>query len=1230
MPKRFGQVMASSGLSSSDPTKPKATRCTDTYDPALEASCTQLPTRRESEQDTHMSHSKRGPSPISEPHEERSSEPCSINERAPTDEDSRNPFPVPSGQGRWSEWELYELDKAVKLCKNSTTKEIALSYQRVLNRENIVVRRSIMAICDKIRKKYGSQAERWTKEDGPDEPCKQGTTTHDVDYELLYGKLTKSIKKHFHDSNNKSSWRKKVPKSRGNKDVIKAANEFIAAAIEVEDDMSLDRLNRLVYATSKAVAELCIKPREPTEWEVTHTKSCENNRVKREKVDLLIRCSANGKTLSKAEVKNLDADARKFYDSLKHHKDQEKRTWSLASWKNYLTLRSKELDDMTKMHIRQKTRPINRNKSARIMFSQRQKRDVKLDQKRVVSIRYYWSKIVGVKVDTKLSNPMRGFSERPCTNEPLDVNEYYIHWRAALKKSKAFKAPGPDGIYAYWWKVLSPASDRLFNILREFIEGEKYPPTWMCQGRVVLLHKKGDENDPGNFRPISCLNTCYKLMTGVQTNFLLKWCRQNKILADEQRALRKGEWATLVCHTIDKLMKYTLSKRKEKYCVIWVDCKKAYDSISHSYLDSVLKKIGIPKWLYHGIKNVMKQWSVRYSLGRAISKPLKVQRGVLQGDVLSPLLFCLGLVPVSYALRTDPEGIPVIKLEGSKENEVTSGALNHLFYMDDLIAYCKVCLRKLALTKIREYLGAVGLETNDNKSATLTKGKVGDNEVPELGLDDTYKYLGLEDAWVTDTERTLDNKKKSIEDALSKVWLSDWSARKKAGEHNSMIVPKIGYIYATAVTAKNAYNVSLKRAHDVDKMLPSILKKNHIMNHTACSERLFLPRNMGGLGVRSVSDTLEIETLRKAVYLRFSACFENACRLMETMNRNQHRCAFSDYEKVADKYDLNIEVIREQTITINNASYTSLNEANRIISEVVLTKAAGVRFTRWATKPTGGRIFKYNFDRVLSWKWLETDINLNSVLTAFAVQENAISGLLNHPMHDVGDKTCRVCRELDIPGPELEDATHVVSRCPCKMSNIYLQRHNNAVRVLANSILRSYGMKTIHFNEGVSGVICSDDGKVTIWLDAPCTKLVKTNKPDIVVEDSRDEATKSAWIIEIGITWPKSLVPLMLYKEAKYGINGAITYREVERCANRSEIPIGTNLAGHYGNKNFLTKVIPVVIGTQGEVLEQTLQNIRKCPIGDVDAGKILQNMQRAAVLGTAHAIRAQLAVKNV
>ncbi len=73
-------------------------------------------------------------------------------------------------------------------------------------------------------------------------------------------------------------------------------------------------------------------------------------------------------------------------------------------------------------------------------------------------------------------------------------------------------------------------------------------------GRTILIPKKGKAKDPGNYRPIACLNIQYKFATAVLADSLAAHIEANDLLPQEQHTLRRGARGCVDCLAVDKMV----------------------------------------------------------------------------------------------------------------------------------------------------------------------------------------------------------------------------------------------------------------------------------------------------------------------------------------------------------------------------------------------------------------------------------------------------------------------------------------------------------------------------------------------------------------------------------------------------------------------------------------------------------------------------------------------------
>nr|CAI5828319.1 unnamed protein product [Callosobruchus analis] len=182
---------------------------------------------------------------------------------------------------------------------------------------------------------------------------------------------------------------------------------------------------------------------------------------------------------------------------------------------------------------------------------------------------------------------------------------------------------------------------------------------------------------------------------------------------------------------IDRCVTQDSVQYKRNLSTAWIDYRKAFDITSHELIVRLLECLSVDNQIVGCIKQLMPLWMTRFSIAsgetRVRTELVTFKRGVFQGDSLSPLLFCISLLPLSITLKNTKGyscGTP-----NHRRHRVT-----HLFYMDDLKLYASG-QRDLqhALRVVQEYSHAIGMEFGTDKCAMvhLKKGRCGDSEEEE-------------------------------------------------------------------------------------------------------------------------------------------------------------------------------------------------------------------------------------------------------------------------------------------------------------------------------------------------------------------------------------------------------------------------------------------------------------------------------------------------------------------
>ena len=238
----------------------------------------------------------------------------------------------------------------------------------------------------------------------------------------------------------------------------------------------------------------------------------------------------------------------------------------------------------------------------------------------------------------------------------------------ASKKKRNWSAPGYDKITNFWIKKLTVLHKDLTSALTQIINSEITLLAWLQEGRCVMIPKK-ESPSAKDHRPITCLNTTYKAITSVINDMLNKHEERHQLMQVDQRGCKHGSMGCIDNLLIDKaILEDAQSNRKNISCV-WVDVKKAFDSVSYAWLECCLHHYGLPTKITALIKNIMKNWKITLDVqtkdGRAKIGPITLNRGILQGDSFCVRLFTMCLNPIAWNLRNN-EGYVLTKLKYQK------------------------------------------------------------------------------------------------------------------------------------------------------------------------------------------------------------------------------------------------------------------------------------------------------------------------------------------------------------------------------------------------------------------------------------------------------------------------------------------------------------------------------------------------------------------------------------
>ena len=303
------------------------------------------------------------------------------------------------------------------------------------------------------------------------------------------------------------------------------------------------------------------------------------------------------------------------------------------------------------------------------------------------------------------------------------------------------KSAGPDDILNEFIvkgeHILTPYLQHLFNFI--FNSG-KFPEIW-SEGYIIPIHKKGDTDNPDNYRGITLLSCLGKLFTRILNKRLNDWAELNSLYVEAQAGFRSGMGTVDNIFVLHALLTKFLNSGKKLYCA-FIDFSKAFDYIVRENLWYKLIKFGVSGKMYAVINSMYENAKSMVRHNCSLSESFACRTGVRQGESLSPFLFSIYLNDLENTLANG--GVDGVQVDMFK--------LFLILYADDIVLLSETAEDlQHSLNMLHTYCDAWKLSLNTSKSKVVVFRKGG--RLPlllnfkyndtELEIVQSFTYLGV-------------------------------------------------------------------------------------------------------------------------------------------------------------------------------------------------------------------------------------------------------------------------------------------------------------------------------------------------------------------------------------------------------------------------------------------------------------------------------------------------------
>ena len=628
--------------------------------------------------------------------------------------------------------------------------------------------------------------------------------------------------------------------------------------------------------------------------------------------------------------------------------------------------------------------------------------------------------------------------------------------KAGVGRLSNWKAPGPDGVMGFWFKKMTALHQAIAVGLEVCLENGKVPD-WMVKGRTVLIQKDSAKGTvASNYRPIACLPLMWKLLTGIFAEEIYDHLKDNNLLPDEQKGCRKKSRGTKDQLLVDKAIMLEARRKRRFLGMAWVDYKKAYDMVPHSWLMEVVEMMGVADNVRLLLGDSMKEWRTELTADGKSLGVVDIKRGIFQGDSLSPLLFVMIMAPLSMILNAEAMGFKF----GNAGKRV-----NHLLFMDDLKLYASSQKELDSLVRVVEsYSRDIGMEFGMDKCAVLLMkdGKQVESEGVELpsgevmkDVDENgYKYLGVLQA---EKVKNREMKEKVRVEYLRRVKLlakSELYAGNMVKGINAWAIGVVRYSAGILDWTKE----DLKQ---MDVKTRKILTFCGAFHKRGSVGRLYLKRKEGGKGLISVEDCVRQEEGSLGLYVGGSE---------EWMLKVVSGMGVVARVESAKEYKDRVERTRREALRAKPLHGSFFRSVSEVADERSWQWLSG----GYLTKATEGFILAAQ-EQAVRTRWVRATIDGEADL----------------------DPMCRVC------GKQLETVMHLASGCGELAKKQYKVRHDGMGKRVHWELCRKYGIECASkWYDHVPSSICSTkDGDVEIYWDrrVETVRGCEHNRPDVVV-----------------------------------------------------------------------------------------------------------------------------------
>lgn len=615
---------------------------------------------------------------------------------------------------------------------------------------------------------------------------------------------------------------------------------------------------------------------------------------------------------------------------------------------------------------------------------------------------------------------LNGFSDMPnANNMPFYYRITEAEVLATIKAMAPHTSPGPDRIRRLDLLKVDGKGSKLAKMFNGWLVSGRIPKT-MKRSITTLLPKQVSAEklkEVSAWRPISVSSTILRTFSGIMAKRMREACPPHPW----QRGFVEEAGCSANVYTIDSLIKKSKSMGTP-LAAMFIDLSKAFDTVPHGLILDSLRARKVDGLIIDLINSSLTDCfsSIKTRIG--VTRQLKLNLGVKQGDPLSPILFNLSVDPLIYALERDGIGVEV-------SNGVT---LSVIAYADDLLILSNSWDGMDFNLKILEcFANTTGLRVNPDKCfgfmISKHKRRMCLNDCPPwkinchpihmAGMQEQIPYLGISiNPW---TGVVTPDMLKELKLLCSRVSRAKLRARQRIQLLKCYLVPRLLY-------RADLSGMKITALKELDRVIRVAVKQWLHLPLYICNGILYSSIKNGGLGIPKLTNLVPSTQIRRLI--KFTASKDQMCKILMTLNN----------------WDTKILKLWQQVTGLKvDGPIDSLD-----LSFVTGKALKDIEFRKWAkSKTQGAGIENFWNDRV-SNHWLReppgSGLSDSRFIRGLQLRSNTVpTKCVLYRGRPEQDTTCSMCRKAP------ESLLHLLAICPALQAN-RMVTHNKICKFLTN------------------------------------------------------------------------------------------------------------------------------------------------------------------------------------